>query len=197
MPAAPKINNGTQGPAADEPSKPGEVQAVVVAEPLPKTDLILPLAALTLTTKTRRPVVGKDVVVVAALAPSQAGTSYLLNWGDGSAVETVSEAGTHRYAKAKLYKVSASTVVGESHLNREILLQVGPVMWPRVAGLMAMLAGLAFGTMHLLLPKVTASLRWGAAEVPQMRLLSREPYLSLSFEPGVGPAEEDITFSKK
>jgi len=28
-------------------------------------------------------------------------------------------------------------------------------------------------------------------------LLNRESYLSLSFEPGVGPAEEDITFSKK
>jgi hypothetical protein len=33
--------------------------------------------------------------------------------------------------------------------------------------------------------------------VPQMTLLNREPYLSLSFEPGVGPAEEDITFLKK
>jgi hypothetical protein len=28
-------------------------------------------------------------------------------------------------------------------------------------------------------------------------LLNREPYLSLSFEPGVGPAEENITFAKK
>jgi hypothetical protein len=184
-------------PVAEEPSKPVEAQVVVVPEPLPKTDPILPLAALTLTTKTRRPVVGRDVVVVAALEPSQAGTSYRVNWGDGSAVETVSEAGTHRYAKAKLYKVSASTVVGESHLNHEILLQVGPVLWPRIAGLMALLAGLTFGTMHLLVPKVTASFRWGAPEVPQMTLLNREPYLSLSFEPGVGPAEEDITFSKK
>jgi len=70
---------------------------------------------LTLTTKTLRPVVGRDVVVVAALEPpSLAGASYRLNWGDGSAVETVNESGTHRYAKAKLYKVSASTVVGRS-----------------------------------------------------------------------------------
>jgi hypothetical protein len=164
---------------------------------LPKADPILPSAALTLTTKTRRPVVGKDVVVVAALEPAVAGASYRLNWGDGSPVETVSEGGTHRYAKAKLYKVSASTVVGDSHLSHEVLLQVGPVMWPRVAGLMALLAGLTFGTMHLLAPKVTTSLRWGAPAVPQMTLLNREPYLSLSFEPGVGPAEEDITFSKK
>ena len=107
------------------------------------------------------------------------------------------QSGTHRYAKAKLYKVSASTVVGDSHLNHEILLQVGPVMWPRVVGLMALLAGLAFGGMHLLVPKLTASPRWGEPGVPEMTLLNREPYLSLSFEPGVGPAEEDITFSKK
>jgi hypothetical protein len=180
-----------------EPSEPGAAKAVGVIEPLPKADPILPLAALTLTTKTRRPVVGKDVVVVAALEPAVSGASYRLNWGDGSPVETVSEAGTHRYAKPKLYKVSASTVVGDSHLNREVLLQVGPVMWPRVAGLMALLVGLTFGTMHLLVPKVTTSFRWGAPAVPQMTLLNREPYLSLSFEPGVGPAEEDITFSKK
>jgi hypothetical protein len=163
---------------------------------LPKTDPILP-AALMLTTKTRRPVVGRDVVVVPALEPSLAGASYRLNWGDGSPVETVSEAGTHRYAKAKMYKVSASTVVGDSHLNHEILLQVGPVLWPRVAGLMALLAGLTFGTVHLFLLKVTTSFRWGSPEAPQMTLLNREPYLSLSFKPGVGPAEEDITFAKK
>jgi hypothetical protein len=147
---------------------------------------------------TRRPVVGRDVVVAAALEPSQAGASYRLNWGDGSAMETVSGAGTHRYAKAKMYKVSASTAVGDSHLNHEILLQVGPVVWPRVVGLMAVLAaGLAFGGMHLFVPKLTASARWGAPGVPEMTLLNREPYMSLSFEPGVGPAEEDITFSKK
>ena len=178
-----------------EPLDPVSPQVVVVREPASAP--VLPLAVLSLTTKTLRPVVGKDVVVVAALDPSRGGASYRLNWGDGSAVESVSESGTHRYAKAKLYKVSASTVVGESHLNHEILLQVGPVMWPRIAGLMALLAGLTFGTMHLLVPKVTASFRWGAPEVPQMTLLNREPYLSLSFEPGVGPAEEDITFSKK
>jgi hypothetical protein len=96
-----------------------------------------------------------------------------------------------------LYKVSASTVVGDGHLNHEILLQVGPVIWPRVAGLMALLAGLAFGAMHLFVPKLTASARWGAPGMPEMTLLNSEPYMSLSFEPGVGPAEEDITFSKK
>lgn len=140
---------------------------------------------------------GRDVVVVASLEPAQAGASYRLNWGDGSAVETVSGSGTHRYAKAKMYKVSASTVVGSSELNHEILLQVGPVIWPRIAGLMVLLAGLTFGGMHLFVPKLTATFRWGAPAVPEMRLLSREPYASLSFEPGVRPAEEDITFSKK
>ena len=180
-------------PPVVELPNPGVATVVVAKEPV----RVLPLSALTLTTKTRRPVVGRDVVVVAALEPSQTGASYRLNWGDGSAVETVSDSGTHRYAKAKLYKVSASTVVGDSHLNHEILLQVAPVMWPRVVGLMALLAAGAFGAMHLFVPKLTASSRWGAPGVSEMTLLNREPYLSLSFEPGVRPAEEDITFSKK
>jgi len=169
---------------------------VVVKEPVPVP--VLPLAALSLTTKTLRPVVGRDVVVVAALEPaSLAGASYRLNWGDGSAVETVSESGTHRYAKAKLYKVSASTVVGTSELNHEILLQVGPVVSSRIDLLMAVLAGLAACSLIGFVPKLSATFRWGAPGVPEMKLLNREPYLSLSFEPGVGPAEEDITFSKK
>jgi hypothetical protein len=128
-----------------------------------------------------------------------AGARYRLDWGDGSAVETVSGSGqgTHHYAKAKLYKVSASTVVGTSELNHEILVKVGPVA-PRIDWLLAALAGLAALFLHFPpVPKVTASVRWGAPGVPEMKLLSREPYLSLSFEPGVGPAEEDITFSKK
>ena len=145
--------------------------------------------------------VGKDVIVVPALEPAQPGASYRLNWGDGSAVETVSEAGTHHYAKAQLYKVSASTVVGTSELNHEMLLQVEPIgggVGPKVfVGLLAALAGLSFWVSHLIVPKLSASVRWGTPGVPEMKLLSREPYLSLSFEPGVGPAEEDITFSKK
>jgi hypothetical protein len=160
---------------------------------------ILPLAALTLTTETSRPLVGKDVVVLAALEPSHAGASYRLNWGDGSPVETVSDSGkgTHRYAKAKLYTVSARTVVGDRELNHEVLLQVAPVV-PRIDWLLAALAGLAALFLHFPpVPKLTASYRWGAPGVPEMKLLSSEPYLSLSFEPGVGPAEEDITFSKK
>ena len=180
-----------------ESSAPGVGKVVGGIESLTKTDPILP--ALTLTPKTRRPVVGKDVVVVAALEPALSGASYRLNWGDGSPAETVSGSGqgTHHYAKAKLYKVSASTVVGDSHLNHEILLQVGPVA-PRIDWLLAALAGLAALFLHFPpVPKVTASFRWGAPGVPQMTLLNREPYLSLSFEPGVGPAEEDITFSKK
>jgi len=146
--------------------------------------------------------VGKDVVVVAALEPALSGASYRLNWGDGSPAETVSGSGqgTHHYAKAKLYKVSASTVVGDSHLNHEILLQVGPVgpFWPRFDWVLAALAGLAALRLHFPgVPKLTVSPRWGAPGVPEMTLLNREPYLSLSFEPGVGPAEEDITFAKK
>ncbi len=144
--------------------------------------------------------VGKDVVVEAALVPQELGTTYQLNWGDGSAAETVSAPGwgVHRYPAAKMYTVSASTVVGGSHLYHEIPLDVRrPVaIWYRIAGLMAALAGLSFWVSHLLVPKLSASVRWGAPGVPEMKLLGREPYLSLSFEPGVGPAEEDITFSK-
>jgi hypothetical protein len=178
-----------------EPLNPVSPEVVVVKEPVRVP--VLPLAALTLTTKTPRPVVGRDVVVVAALEPARAGASYRLNWGDGSAVETVSDSGTHRYAKAKLYKVSASTVVGTSELNHEILLQVGPVVSSRIDLLMAVLAGLAACSLIGFVPKLSATFRWGAPGVPEMKLLNREPYLSLSFEPGVGPAEEEITFSKK
>jgi hypothetical protein len=180
-----------------EPSNQGSATVVVVKEPVP----VLPLAALTLTTNTLRPVVDKDVAVVAALEPSHAGASYRLDWGDGS-VETVNESGVgrHRYAKAKMYKVSASTLVAGSELNHEILLRVGPVgpFWPRFDWLLAALAGLAALFLHFPpVPKLTAVPRWGAPGVPEMTLLNREPYLSLSFEPGVRPAEEDITFSKK
>jgi len=156
------------------------------------------MAALSLTTKTSRPLVGKDVAVVAALEPSRAGASYRVNWGDGSAVETLNESGmgTHRYAKAKRYTVSASTMVGDRELNHEILVQVGPVA-PRIDWLLAALAGLAALFLHFPpVPKLTASCRWGAPGVPEMTLLNREPYTSLSFEPGVRPAEEHITFSK-
>jgi hypothetical protein len=177
-----------------EPSNPGSTTVVVVKEPVP----VLPLAALTLTTNTLRPVVDKDVAVVAALEPSHAGASYRLDWGDGS-VDTVNESGVgrHRYVKAKMYKVSASTVVAGSELNHEILLRVGPV-GPRFDWLLAALAGLAALFLHFPpVPKLTASARWGAPGVPEMTLLNREPYLSLSFEPGVRPAEGDITFRRR
>lgn len=181
-------------PKPDVP--PVEVVPVVVPDHAPQT-----VPALTLTTRTSRPVTGKDVVVEAALIPQELGTTYQLNWGDGSAAETVSAPGwgVHRYPAAKMYTVSASTVVGGSHLYHEIPLDVRrPVaIWYRIAGLMAALAGLSFWVSHLLVPKLSASARWGAPAVPEMKLLSREPYLSLSFEPGVGPTEEDITFSKK
>ncbi|HWW96574.1 MAG TPA: hypothetical protein VNY74_02715 [Edaphobacter sp.] len=189
-PATPQPNGRTQRPGA-EPPKANPVAVEVL--PMDPT--------LTLRTKPDRPVVGKDVVVVAALEPSHPGASYRLNWGDGSAVETVdgSGKGTHRYAKAKPYTVSASTVVAGRELNHEVLLQVG-LFWPRYDWLLAALAGLAALALHfpsVPVPKLTASPRWGSPGVPEMTLLNREPYLSLSFEPGVGPAEEDITFAKK
>jgi hypothetical protein len=163
----------------------------------PGTIVIPPPVTLNLTASTTRPGVGKDVVVVAALEPAQAGASYRLNWGDGSAPETVSKAATHHYAKAKQYKVSASAVVGDSELNHEIVLQVtaGRSMWPPIVGAMAALAGLTFVRLHTFGPKVSVAARWGTPDAPEMKLLSREPYASLSFEPGVGPAEESITFS--
>jgi hypothetical protein len=140
--------------------------------------------------------VGRKISVVPALTPSQAGTSYELDWGDGSAKETVTESGTHLYAKPKLYKVSAQAKVGNDELHREILLQVGPVdpgIWPRFAVLLTTIAGVGLWGMHTLL-KVTTGCRW---DVPKMKLLGRETYVSLSFVPDVGPAEERITFSKK
>ena len=150
------------------------VAPLVVPEPPPPPQ---PPPTLTLTTRTSRPVVGKDVVVEAALLPQELGTTYQLNWGDGSAAETVSAPGwgVHRYPAAKMYTVSASTVVGGSHLYHEIPLDVRrPVaIWYRIAGLMAALAGLSFWVSHLIVPKLSASVRWGAPGVPEMKLLSQ------------------------
>jgi hypothetical protein len=182
-----------QQPSGGQQSRPPEVTTGGGDISAP---LIVP--ALTLTAKTNRPVVGKDVVVVAALEPLLPGASYRLNWGDGSAVEAVSGSGTHRYAKAKMYKVSASTVVGSSELNHEILLKVGPVISPAIDGLMAMLAGLGVLMFHVSsAPKFSVSFRRGTPGVPEIRLLTREPYASWSFEPGMRPTEERITFFKK
>ena len=203
-PATPDMRTPTAAsPVASKPevptSRPGTLgggQGVVNRGP--SKDPVLP-STLTLRAKTDRPVVGKDVVVVAALEPSRAGASYRLNWGDGSPVEIVDESGrgTHRYAKAKPYTVSASAVVDDRELNHEVLVKVGPVA-PRIDWMLAALAGLAALFLHFPpVPKLTASCRWGAPGVPEMKLLSREPYLSLSFEPGVGPAEGDISFAKK
>lgn len=204
QPNTPTVNTPTPTPATPATPRPGLVntggeRGTVIVTPVGQAVSIPPLAALTLTTKTPRPVVGKDVVVTAALEPSHAGATYLLNWGDGSPVQTVNASGeaTHRYAKAKPYTVSASAVVDARELNHEVLVKVGPV-GPRIDWLLAALAGMAALFLHFPpVPKLTASCRWGAPGVPEMKLLSREPYLSLSFEPGVGPAEEDITFAKK
>jgi hypothetical protein len=173
---------------------------VVPAIPIePAPVAVEPLPVLTLTT-TSPLVVGREIEVVPSLEPARAGTSYRVDWGDGSAVEMVNESGKHHYAKAQLYKVSASTVVGRSKLNHEMLLQVGPVPGRRfkfVVGLLAALTGVGFWGTHLFVPKLSASFRWGAPGVPEMKLLSREPYASLSFEPGLRPAEGRISFFKK
>jgi hypothetical protein len=143
--------------------------------------------------------VGKEVDVVAALVPAQAGTSYKLDWGDGSPVEMISDSASHHYTKAKLYKVSASAIVGDSELNHEIVLNVTPsIVPPLVAGMLALLGACAFaGTPHLFRPTVTMVGRLGTPGVPEMRLLTRKPYASLSFVPGVKPAEERFSFLKR
>jgi len=204
QPKPPAGNTPTPTPATPATPRPGVVsiggeRGTVVVTPVGQSISIPPSAALTLTTKTPRPVVGKDVVVTAALEPSHAGATYRLNWGDGSPVQPVSGSGvaTHRYAKAKPYTISASAVVDNRELNHEVLVKVGPAA-PRIDWLLAALAGMAALFLHFPpVPKLTASCRWGAPGVPEMKLLSREPYLSLSFEPGVRPAEGDITFAKK
>jgi hypothetical protein len=204
QPKPPTVNTPTPTPATPATPQPGVVntggeRGTVIVTPVGQAVTIPPLAALTLRTETVRPVVGRDVVVMAALEPSKAGTNYRLSWGDGSPVETVNASGrgTHRYAKAKPYTVSASAVVNDRELNHEVQVQVRAVA-PRIDWLLAALAGLAALFLHFPpVPKLTACCRWGAPGVPEMKLLGREPYLSLSFEPGVGPAEEDITFAKK
>ena len=155
------------------------------------------VVALTLTANPKQPQVGKDVVVVPELKPSRAGATYKLNWGDGSPVETVSDFGKHRYAKAQKYKVSASTMAGSSELNYEMLLKVRPLVWPPVVTLIAVL-GLACGAMHFIIKSLfSTSFRLGAPGVPVIRLLSRVPYASWSFEPGMRPPEGRITFLKE
>jgi hypothetical protein len=153
---------------------------------------------LTLTTTPDRPVVGKDVEVVPALDPAEPGTKYQLDWGDGSK-EIVNGKASHHYAKAKLYTVSARTLVNGTELNHQIVLDVGPVVWHRVVSVMGLLAGAAFFLIkpRVPLPKISVSSRWGEPGVPEMKLLTREPYASLSFEPGLGPEEESITFASK
>ena len=165
-------------------------------KPLPAPRPHPPMPALMLISKSHKPVAGKEVVVEATLTPQSDGATYQLDWGDGSAMETVRAPGLaeHRYTTAKTYTVSASTYVDGSHLYRQILLQVAPVVWPRVMSALAFVGALPFLGWHLVRLLLSASFRVGAPGVPEMRLLSREPYVSLSFEPGVRPAEERITF---
>jgi len=164
-------------------------------KPLPVPISHPPMPALMLASKTHKPVAGKEVVVEATLTPQSDGATYELDWGDGSAMETERAPGVaeHRYTTAKTYTVSASTYVDGSHLYHQILLQVAPV-WPRVMSALALVGALPFLGWHLVRLLLSASFRVGAPGVPEMRLLSREPYVSLSFEPGVRPAEERITF---
>jgi hypothetical protein len=186
QPVPPQDQGGGKAAQGQDPPTPNPVQPVqpVVLKPPP--------AVLNLTPSSFRPEAGKKVVVVAELSPSQDGASYQLNWGDGSAVETVSKSSTHRYQKAKMYKVSARTVVGGSQLNREILLQVGPLIWPRVTVLLASVAGMGLLSLHMLL-NVTTGCRW---DVSKLTFVGKQPYVSLSFVPDVGPAEQRITFLK-
>ena len=165
---------------------------VQVHQPTPDPPF-LPPPVLNLTTSSSRPVAGKQVVVTAALNPSHAGTSYQLNWGDGSAVETVSDSATHRYAKAKTYTVSArTTTVDKMQLNHEIVLQVQPVIWPRVTVMLASVAGLGLLSLPMLV-NVSTGCRW---DVPKVTVVGPQPHVSLSFVPDVGAAEERITFLK-
>ena len=165
-------------------------------KPLPEPRPHPPMPALMLASKTHKPVAKKEVVVEATLTPQSDGATYQLDWGDGSAMETVRAPGLaeHRYTTAKTYTVSASTYVDGSHLYHQIALQVAPVVWPRVMSALAFVGGLPFLGWHLVRLLLSASFRVGAPGVPEMRLLGREPYVSLSFEPGVRPAEGRITF---
>jgi hypothetical protein len=185
--AQPLTGHGSNGPTP----QPNVGGGGVVPPQIPQ------VVALTLTANPKLPEVGKDVVVVPELKPSRAGASYQLNWGDGSPVETVSDSGRHHYAKAKTYKVSATTVAGGSQLNHEMLLEVRPLVWPPVVTLIAVL-GLACGAMHFIIKSLlSTSFRLGAPGVPVIRLLSHVPYASWSFEPGMRPPEGRITFLKE
>jgi hypothetical protein len=146
---------------------------------------------LNLSPSPHRPAVGTTVVVTAKLNPPQAMKNYELNWGDGSPVETVSESATHRYTKANTYKVSARTIAGDKELNREIMLPV--VVWPWVTVSLASVAGVGFLSLHMLV-NLTTGCRW---DTPKMTFVGRQPYVSLSFVPDVGPAEERITILDK
>lgn len=167
-------------------------------EPSPQPITRPSMPALMLTQKTDKPVAGKEVVVEAALTPQPDGVTYQLDWGDGSALESVRAPGLagHRYAAAKTYTVSASTNVDGSHLYHQILLQVAPVVWPRVLSALALAGMLPFLGWHLAKLLLSATFRAGAPGVPEIRLLGKEPYVSLSFEPSAGPAEGRITFTR-
>lgn len=67
---------------------------------------------------------------------------------------------------------------------------------PRVVTVLALLGGLPFLGWHLANLLLSATFRVGAPGVPEIRLLGKEPYVSLSFEPGVGLAEGRITFPR-
>jgi len=57
---------------------------------------------------------------------------------------------------------------------------------------LASMAGVGFWILHMLL-NVTTGCRW---DVPKVTVVGPQPYVSLSFVPDVGPAEERITFLK-
>jgi hypothetical protein len=57
---------------------------------------------------------------------------------------------------------------------------------------LASMAGVGFWILHMLL-NVTTGCRW---DVPKVTVVGPQPYVSLSFVPDMGPAEERITFLK-
>ncbi len=195
---APSTPQNNPTPEASEQSHVGDAAKVAETQnptphspPPPPPPPVQP-PVLNLSSSPSRPAVGTTVVVTAELIPSRDGTSYELNWGDGSPWETVSKSATHRYTKTNTYKVSARTRIADGkELNREIMLPV--VVWPWVTVSLASVAGVGFLSLHMLV-NLTTGCRW---DTPKMTFVGKQPYVSLSFVPDVGPAEERITILDK
>ena len=193
-PSTPQNNPTPKASAQSQGGDAGKVIEIQNLTPHPPPPPMPPIQppVLTLSPSPSRPAVGTTVVVTAKLDPSQNQTSYKLDWGDGSPVETISKSATHRYTKTNTYKVWARTTTADGEeLNREIMLPV--VVWPWVTVSLASVAGVGFLSLHMLV-NLTTGCRWDA---PKMTFVGKQPYVSLSFVPDVGPAEERITILNK